>query len=260
MKQSKSAPSAAPSKASTPRAKAPSKGSSPKATRPLPPALAANARALKERAVARLKARGEAAIERIKEKLTDVAENLLDVGGNLVELDAPGVAEALGYASFDEVCQKVLGITATTARRWMAIAQNLERQFVLAVGIDRARALLELAEATPEDDRAEDLIEATLLLPSGESLVVKTATNERLDAAAREFRQASVDASGKKPRGFTTSPAERKAHAAIAKRLSRAPKEAHASTRLVAQRDAGGPKVVLEARLAAWAATLKVLV
>ncbi len=258
MKQSKPVPSVARGAAPAENAAA-KKVPFKKPARPLPPALAANARAAKELAQARLKARGEAAIERIREKLTDVAANLLDVGGNLAELDVPGVVEALGYASFDDVCQQLLGISAATARRWMAIARNLERRFVLEVGIDRARALLELAEATPADDRAEDLIEATLVLPSGEALVVKTATNERLDAAAKAFRQVRADEAGKKPRGFTTSPAERKAHAAIVKRLARAPKAALATTRLVAQRE-GGPKVVLEVRLAAWDETLAVLV
>ena len=91
-------------------------------------------------------------------------------------------------------------------------------------------------------------------------MVVKTATTDALDDAAREFRRASA-ASGTTAelRGFTATPAEKRAHAALAKRLAKAPPHAHAATRLVAQRDADGAKVVLEVRLAAWDATLAAL-
>lgn len=231
----------------------------PKPKRTLPPALLANARALKEQALARLRARGEAAIERIREKLTNVSENLLDIGDALGELARPGVAAALGYADFDDACERGVGIHASTAHRWKTVAEKLRREFVLAVGHDRARALLELSEATPADDTAEALADATLVLPSGAALAVKTASNAELDAAAKAFRQAEADASGKRPRGLTTTPAERKVHAAIAKRLARAPAEARAKMQLVAQRD-GGAKVVLEVRLAAWDETLAALV
>ena len=127
------------------------------------------------------------------------------------------------------------------------------------VGPDRARALMELADATPEDDTAEDLLDATLTLPSGTTLVVRSASTEALDAAAKAFRQARPLEDGKRNRGFTTTSSEQKAHAAIAKRLAKAPANARATTRLVAQRDAGGAKLVIEVRLAAWAETLALL-
>lgn len=230
-----------------------------KAPRALPPALAANARALKERSQARLKARGEAALERVREKLADIAENVLDIGSELTELAAPGVAAALGYANFAAVCEEALGIHPKTAERWMALATNLRRAFVISVGVDRARALMELADATPADDLPEELLDATLTLPSGTQLVVKTATNAALDEAAKAFRQAASDTAGKQAPGFTTSAAERKAHAQIVKRLARAPAGALVKTRLVAQRDGKGPRVVLEARLPEWDAVVAAL-
>jgi hypothetical protein len=254
--RTKAAAKKTPGRPSSPAPRWPAAAKPPRA---LPPALAANARALKERAQARLKARGEAALERIREKLTDVAENILDIGAELTELAAPGVAQALGYANFDAVCQETLDIHPKTAERWMALATNLKRQFVLSVGIDRARALMELADATPADDVPEELLDATLTLPSGTQLVVTTATNAALDEAAKEFRQAATDASGKKAPGFTTSPAERKAHAQIVKHLARAPAAALAKTRLVAQRDGKGARVVLEARLPEWDAVVAAL-
>lgn len=252
-----------PASKAVPTTQTPARAPKPKpaatAKRQLPPEFLANAAAVKRRAQAALEARGLAAIARIREKLSDVAENLLDVAGNLAELAAPGVATALGYASFEDACQRALGVSPVTAHRWMLVAKKLEREFVVQVGIERARALLTLAEATPEDDTPEELLDATLVLPSGKELVVKDASTEQLDAAAKAFRQARADATGKKSRGFTTSPADRKAHAAIEKRLARAPVHAYAATRLVAQRDGAGPKVILEVRLAAWDETLAAL-
>ena len=238
-------------------------GQAGKARRPLPPALAENARSLHARAQARLKAVGEAAVERIKEKLINIGENVLDIGNELVLLTQPGVANALGHADFEAVCRDALGLHPTTARRWMAVATTLKRRFVLSIGVDRARALMELCDATPEQDSPEDLLDATLTLPSGKKLVVANATNEALDEAAKAYRHArDAGARGdptKMPHGFTTSPAERKAHAAIEKRLAKAPADAFAATRLVAQRDGHGAKLILEVRLPAWDKVLGLL-
>lgn len=222
--------------------------------------MEANIQAIKKNSREWLRAKGVAAIDRVRESLGDVGENLLDVGAALVDLTAPGVAKAIGRASFDEVCTEDLGIHPSTARRWMALATRLRRRFVLDVGIDRARALMELADATPADDHPEDLFDATLALPSGKKLAVEGASVAELDAAAREFRHAKTAKVGPKgAHGFTTTPAERKAFAAVERRVKRAPKAAHAGVRLVAQRDADGAKVVLEARLGAWSETLAAL-
>ena len=118
---------------------------------------------------------------------------------------------------------------------------------------------MELCDATPAEDVPEDVFAATLTLPSGKKLVVENATAEQILDDAKAFRHARADAEGAPARGFTTSASERKAHAQIAKRLQKAPPAAHAATRLVAQRDADGAKVVLEARLAAWDATVALL-
>ena len=227
--------------------------------RALPPALVANARALRKRAEARLRARGEAAVEIIKEKMQDVAENVLDMGAAAAELTVPGVPEAMGHKNFEALCEAELGVHPQTVRRWCALAAKLKRQFVLSVGLARAEVLMELCDATPADDVPEDLVDATLTLPSGEQVVVARASNEQLAAAAKAFRQARRDTKDTPGRGFSTTPAERKAHAAIATRMKKVPAHAHASTRLVAQRDGDGAKVVLEVRLPAWDATIALL-
>jgi hypothetical protein len=217
---------------------------------------------MKKNAADLLRAKGRAALAKAKEKLTNVSENVLDLGDALIDLAAPGVAKALRRDSFEAICAEDLHLHPQTARRWMALATRLRREFVLHVGVERSRALMELADATPADDLAEDVYDATLSLPSGKKLVVRSASVAELDAAAQEFRQvktAATEAAGRKVHGFTTSVAERKAFAPIEKRLRKAPKGAHAAARLVAQRDADGAKVVLEVRLAAWDATLDVL-
>lgn len=230
-----------------------------KAPRALPPALVANARALREAAQGRLKARGEAAVEIIKEKLTDISEHVLDIGMAARELMVTGVPEAMGHANFDALCAAELDLHPKTLQRWATLATRLKRQFVLSVGVGRAEALMELCDATPADDVPEDLVDATLVLPSGAKLVVKDATNEALLQAAQAFRHARSDTDAKRSPGFTTSASERKTHATIARQIAKAPQHAHAATRLVAQRDGDGPKVVLEARLPAWGEVVALL-
>lgn len=166
---------------------------------------------MKARADVALAARATATIERTRERLGDLAQHILDIAADLRELDDPRVAAVLGHASFDAVCRAAIGIAPATARRWMEVAER-DRRFVLDVGVDRARALVELSEVSAKRRRAPEVLnEATLTLPSGKRFVVRDASNEQIDQAARAFRQAQRDANGGTGRGFTTTAADRKA-------------------------------------------------
>ena len=214
----------------------------------LPAALAKRANMLHADKVGRLAAVGRAAIARIRERQTDVAANMVDIGLALHELRAEGVAEALGRNGFGEVCELDLKLPVTTALNLIAIATRVPREVVTSLGHDRARAVLELVDATPEDDTPEQVLSQPLKLPSGEMLDVRNAPVATLRQAAKAFRAVRPGATAKRGRGFSASPDEKKTFAAFARRLHA--HHAEATTTLVASRGTKGAKVRIEVHLA----------
>ena len=160
----------------------------------LPAALAKRAAAQHALRVKRLAERGRVAIARIRERQADVAENMVDIGLALAELKADGVAEALGRVGFAEVCAEDLRMPLSTANALVAIATRVPRELVASLGADRARAVLELVDATPADDTPADVFEGTLTLPSGRAFDVGAATTKEIREAARAFRDARPEA------------------------------------------------------------------
>lgn len=226
----------------------------------LPAALARVAKAAHAARVARLAKRGRAAIARIKERQSDVAASMVDIGEALVELKAEGVAQALGRGGFAEVVTRDLGMAVTTANALVALATRVSREFATKVGHGRATVLLELADATPEDDAPEDLFEARLTLPSGRVIDVPKATDREIREAAKELRDARPTEKARRGRGFTTSPEERAAYAVFERAFRTHAAGLSARTKLVATRDGKGPRVSIDLRfseLRALAAALR---
>ncbi|MBK6532929.1 MAG: hypothetical protein IPF99_26065 [Deltaproteobacteria bacterium] len=110
--------------------------------------MEANIQAIKKNSREWLRARGVAAIDKVAQDTRRRRGEPPRRGRGARRPDSAGRGEAVGRASFDEICTEDLGIHPSTARRWMALATRLRRRFVLDVGIDRARALMELADAT----------------------------------------------------------------------------------------------------------------
>jgi hypothetical protein len=173
----------------------------------LPAALAKRA----EQAVAAKRARtakeARADIALIKRRKKRIAEDFYDIGVALARLKRPGVAEVLGRESFREICEKDLEMSPATADKLVAIVANVAREDALRMGQERALALVALARATPEADSAASLEKAVRKLPSGKKLDVRSASVRDLREAAKDVRDAS--GKGGRPRGRTTSPAER---------------------------------------------------
>ncbi len=221
----------------------------------LPAALAKRAEAQHALRVKRLAERGRVAIARIRERQADVAENMVDIGLALAELKADGVAEALGRVGFAEVCAEDLRMPLSTANALVAIATRVPRELVASLGADRARAVLELVDATPADDTPADVVQGTLTLPSGRAFDVGAATTKEIREAARAFRDARPEAATKRSRGFTATPAERATFTRLTKHV-----KAHGTAKLVATRGGGGARVRFEvplADVAAFAAALR---
>jgi hypothetical protein len=212
--------------APAPKKPAPAKKSRPAAKRspggktPLPVALARRSKAAHVAKMKRLAARARAIVAHIRECQADAAANMVDIGLALVELKAEGMAEALGRASFAEVCAEDLKMSASTVNTLIAIATRVPRELATRVGADRARALLDLTDATPEGDTPEAIESAQIRLPSGHTLNVAEASNVELRAAAKELRAARPEATRKRGRGFSTRPEEKSEFAALIEGLS----------------------------------------
>lgn len=214
---------------------------------PLPAALAKRAKELHASKLARLAAVGRAAIARVRERQGDIAASMVDIGLALHELRADGVAEALGRKGFADVCAVDLQLPLTTALNLIAIATRVPRAVVTSLGPERARAVLELVDATPANDTPEAVLAKPVKLPSGKLLDVRSAAVAEIREAAKAFRAARPDATAKRGRGFTASPEEKRRFAAFAKGLQAHPVEA--SAKLIASRGAKGAKVRIEVHL-----------
>jgi len=91
------------------------------------------------------------------------------MGRALQVLKSKGVADAMGYGSFETLCAKQLDLSATRADLLIKLYEKLDASLVRELGTDRASALMNLADATPEDDRVEDLLAAKLVATRKES-------------------------------------------------------------------------------------------
>lgn len=186
----------------------------------LPAALAKRAEKAIAAKKARLEGEARADVALIRRRREVIGEAFYDIGLALMRLKRPGVAEALGRESFREICEKDLEMGIATADKLVTIASNVPREDALRLGQERAFALVALARATPDADSATSLAKAVRKLPSGKKLDARTASVRDLREAAKDLRDAG--SKGKKPRGRTTTTAERAEAAKLAAILHKA--------------------------------------
>lgn len=220
----------------------------------LPKELAANAQKLKRDAVARHKTLARAALTRFRAARDAVSHAWWEMGAALRELADPVALAALGRRDLAELCAKDLDITHATARRILAVMARVTTDLAATVTLHRAEVLIELADATPDEDTPDDLVDATLTLPlSGATLSVATASADAIVAAAKEFREAARGDGA--ARGLSASPEARR----LLREIERAAKGdddlAAMRFKVVASRDEEGAWLEVRVR-AARAATL----
>ena len=161
----------------------------------------------------RLLKEARADIALIRRRQAEITEAFYDVGEALARLKRPGVAEAVGRATFKELCEKDLEMGLTTAERLIAIVTRVPREDALRMGQERAFALVQLADATPEADSATMLEKGARTLPSGKKVDLAKASVREIHTAAKEIRAAKKPTG--KPRGRTTTVEERAAASAL---------------------------------------------
>ena len=141
----------------------------------------------------------------------------------------------------------------------LAVMKRVTSDLAAEVTLHRAEALIELADATPEDDTPDELLDATLTLPvTRGTLVVRSASTEALHDAAREYREhqrAQGDAHG---RGLTTKPRDRKLLRSLEAVAKGDAALASARFKLVASRDPDGAWLEVRVRAKHVAALAKI--
>jgi hypothetical protein len=233
----------------TPRAKKQpviprSKPAAEPAKRKLPAALEQRARALHDAAQARLVEQGREAIALIRARREAIADDYFDVGHALITLKNIAVALALGYDDVATMLRAELDLSVDTAHKLIELATRVDRSLLRELQQERAAAILALVDATPADDTVEDLLRAPFALPDRSGFLdLRTAPIAAIKSAARAIRQLHAPAA-KRSEGFTTTPAERKAFAAlVAPVTKRASLRGVATFKLVASRGEHGPLV-----------------
>jgi len=120
-------------------------------------ALVVRARSEKASALARKKERLEALVRLIARRATSIRESFYDIGVALTEIVEGKLYEADGHASFEAFLDaRQLGSRAQ-AYKLIAIAGELGRDEAIALGQEKAAALIAHAAATPEADSALSL-------------------------------------------------------------------------------------------------------
>ena len=225
------------------------------AAKKLPPELARNAQAKHDARIALLVAKGQEAIALVTERRQDIASNFLDVADALQVLRSDGVPEALGRASFVEVCALDLDMALSKANRLIALAERMTRGLVLELGQERASAILDLVDATPADDTPEQVFTAKVKLPSGEILDVGHASTNAIREGAAELRRARP---ARGP-GRTVTAEEQATLAALLEQLRAVPALRGVRARLIAMGATHGADIEVRAPLAVFAQLVKTL-
>lgn len=228
---------------STPRAKKPSPKKKSPAKKKLPPALAQRAKKLHAEAQARLAAQGREAIALIRARRADIAEDYFDIGRALITLKSEAIALALGHADVAAMLRAELDLSVATADKLIELSTRVDRSLVRELQQERAAAILALVDATPEEDTPEDLLARPFPLTDGGTLDLRTAPVAAIKDAARAVRQTHAP-KGKRTAGFTTSPEDREAFAALVAPVTKDRSlRAKVTFKLVASRKAHGPLV-----------------
>jgi hypothetical protein len=156
-------------------------------------ALAQNA----ERALAANRRKGEDALALIARRMTSIAESFYDIGQALRVLQQKAVYTALGHRSFDELLAKRNLMSRSLAYELVRTAARYTRETAVALGREKANALLAYVDATPAEDVAETLARSDARIGA---TPISTATAEAIEQAARTHRAKKRSALSKQER------------------------------------------------------------
>ncbi len=158
--------------------------------------------ALTKTAVSLSSASGRRATEliaEIKRRKEQIASEFYDIGIALRELLKKKLYLPLGFASFDEMVIAHNLMAATQAYKLVRLVSSLPREKALAIGSEKAFLLTKLADATPEPDTAEWLLDQGTL-PGGKAVAAAT-TRELLKTVKDVSKKTQKRASSPEEKG-----------------------------------------------------------
>jgi hypothetical protein len=230
----------------------PPKRKSAKSTKKAPATLAKNAAKVASRAARTNEVWARELIALIRQRTDDVAAAFYDIGVALAELSEPRLYTALGYSSFAALVKKELGFSYDKAREMVAVTRGLKRTTAVKLGLWRSAAVLELTEATPEDDTPEQVATGKV-----------TVRGHRTPVRPKEMSARAILQAAKTERRSHRSPKtdeDAEVEAAVAKLEARLRKKDPRATATVAITRPKGGTVTRKLKLSvAWEAFLGVV-
>jgi hypothetical protein len=148
--------------------------------------------------------RAEALLAEIQQKKQLVAETFIDIGLALVELDEKKLWASLGYASLSKMLRARAVMGRSQAFKLMAVVRALPRRDALALGPEKAYALVRYASAPSVKERVTDIVDRGML--------VRGRRRPLDEMTAREIARAAQRAA---PRPRRNDPEEREATRAV---------------------------------------------
>jgi hypothetical protein len=130
-------------------------------------------------------ARAEGLLAEIERRKQRIAEDFYDIGVDLRELFDKKLYGALGYPTFEAMLQDRKVMSLSQAHRLIRIVRTLPRDKALSIGSEKAALLSGYAEATPEADTPEWLLDQGTL-PGGKRVV--EASSREIAAALKKVR------------------------------------------------------------------------
>ena len=104
-----------------------------------------------------MKARGEELVAQALALQERIAKNFWELGRLLATMRDEGIHGALGFPSLEGLVAARLGLKRSQAWKLMTVAERLPRAEAVALGVEKAYALIAYTEATPEEDRPADV-------------------------------------------------------------------------------------------------------
>jgi hypothetical protein len=158
--------------------------------------------------------RAEELLAEIQRKKDLVAESFVDIGEALLELDKKKLWAALGYSSLSHLLSARNVMGRSQAFKLMAVVRSLPRRQALALGAEKAYALIRYAHASPTLERPTDVL--------AHGIVIDGKRKPIAELTARDIvRQAQETAEAKATRSDPERKAAHKAAATVQRALAK---------------------------------------
>jgi hypothetical protein len=113
-----------------------------------------------------------------------------DLGIALSRLKDKAMITALGYKTFDAMCDVALGISSDLANQLIAISKNFSTKQAKTLGTTKAVALVDLARTLPGKHTAAGLLERGSVTIGRKKVDVRAATAHEIAEETRALRAA----------------------------------------------------------------------